>query len=100
MPHADRKGIVASLLDSDLVAANAAESARCALDKGAGANEVLPHLRAYVFAKYRLAPEECSSGGLEELAEASLAKALVTDPESWRARPMPRPPAMGLRPPT
>ena len=84
MPHADRKGIVASLLDADLAAAKAAESARCALDEGAGAFGVLPHLRAYVLAKYRLAPEECGSSGLEELAEASLAKALATDPELAR----------------
>lgn len=84
MPHADRKGIVASLLDADLAAAKAAESVRCALDEGAGAFEVLPHLRSYVLAKYRLAPVECGSGGLEELAEASLAKALAVDPELAR----------------
>lgn len=81
MTRAGRRGIVESLLDADAAAARAAASVREALDCGAGAAEVLPWVRAYVFAKYRLAPAECASDGLDELAEASLAKALAVDPE-------------------
>ena len=77
-----RSDIVRALLDADSAAAKAAESGRAALGAAApNQQEVLRCVRDYVLAKYRLQAGECGSDALDELAEASLAKALAVDPE-------------------
>lgn len=82
MSRASRARIVESLIGADSAASRAAESAKEALArKDIDADSVLPFVQEYVFAKYRLEPDDCNGLSLEDLANASLAKTLAINPE-------------------
>ena len=83
--RSERKRIVQTLLDADEAAAKAAASGQRLLGGGiVPAGEMASLVRTYILAKYRLDVGECESDGLQEFAEASLAKALAVDPDLAR----------------